>query len=267
MALSAGRAVPSSDDVIRACLLAEGPASRLLASMGITGSDVVTAIGGVLDSPPSDSLTKPATQEAIALNGAFVGSWHVVLALLGGKPDGLAGDALGACGITRDDYATWVTAWLGSAETRVMRLAPGSSPEMSVAGHEILGRAEGLAVSDASSVVLSSHGVLAWLWQDHGNAVSELEICGTTATAFIEALTALGVEVPRVPLPEPDRRQWGGSVYFPADRRKDVLARLRAVLEPGDWGWNCRDDEVWVDAIAEVDLQAIVADVLSSEDT
>lgn len=103
--------------------------------------------------------------------------------------------------------------------------------------------------------------------EEHGNAVSELEILGTTASAFIEALAARGVEIPQVAPPEPDRRQWGDSVYFPADRRTGVLARLRAVLKPGEWGWNCWEYEAWVDAIAEVDLQSIVADVLGAEGT
>lgn len=173
LALAADRTVPSTDDVLRACLLDEGPAGRLLATIGVSRSDVMLGLGHVVEDVPSDTLSGPATDEAMVLSGAFVGSWHFVLALLADHPDAVAGDALRACGITHGDYGRGLAAWLSRSQPPVRRLTPGSLPALSSAGHEILGRAEGFAVADASPVVRSRDGVLAWLWDDFGHAVSE----------------------------------------------------------------------------------------------
>ena len=80
------------------------------------------------------------------------------------------------------------------------------------------------------------HALVAWLWQDHGQPLLELEGMGATATELLGLLAAQGIQMPPVSLPEPDRRPWGETVYFPADRLGDVLARLNADLSPGDLG-------------------------------
>ncbi|HEV3496091.1 MAG TPA: hypothetical protein VHA34_07070, partial [Actinomycetes bacterium] len=96
-----------------------------------------------------------------------------------------------------------------------------------------------------------------------GRAVAELERFGASTDQLLAALRARAVDVPTVPVAEPDRRPWGETVYFPVDRLDDVLARLDQDLKPGDWGWNHHDGRAWADAVATVDLRAIVEDVLS----
>jgi len=80
----------------------------------------------------------------------------------------------------------------------------------------------------------------------------------------LAALAELDVAVPTLPLPHPDRTPWGERVYVPAERMKDVVARLSADLPPGTWGCNSHEGREWVVAHAVIDLAGIVDDVLAS---
>lgn len=127
---------------------------------------------------------------------------------------------------------------------------------------ELLGQAEGLAGGTAG--VGSHHGLIAFLWSDEGLSALELEWWGTTAAAVVKALGRLGVGLPAVPRPEPDRTPWGQHVFVPLERYGDVVRALSEQLNPGTWGCNSYDDRAWVDAHANIDLQGIVDRVLDS---
>jgi len=91
-----------------------------------------------------------------------------------------------------------------------------------------------------------------------------LEALETSSTDLLAALAELDVAVPAVPVPQPDRTPWGERVYVPAERMKDVVARLSADLSPGMWGRNSHEGREWVVAHAVIDLPGMVNDVLAS---
>lgn len=262
LALAGGRATVSLADVGRACLWdAEGPVHDLLEQLGVSQDDVVHAVGDMPARADAGPLLHAAEAEASALGHGFLGDLHVVLALLGGQPDRVAEEVLSACGISRRGCAEWFAAFIDSCDPPPSPAIEGAVPRPSPACRELLARAEGLAGARMRPVV-STDALVAWLWEDDGEAVCELEALGTTGPAVVDALVARGVELPVVPLPEPDRRPWGETVYFPLDRLGDVLHRLNADLTPGEWGWNRTGDHAWVDGLATIDIQAIVDDVL-----
>jgi hypothetical protein len=260
LALAAERASPTAADHLAACLWEpDGPAARVLASLGVE-STVRPPAG---PRPVARTVIGDALGEAVALGDGFVGDGHLVLAVLAGRPDPTAREALAECGITRAAYEARHVEWLASVEPPASRLAPGSTPALNPACHQTVGRAEGLAAGRGQHTVDSTTLVVAWLWQDHGASVLEAEALGTTAVDLLGALSARGMTLPPVAtLPEPDRRPWGPTVYFPADRLDDVLARLNRDLPAGDWGWNRHGDRAWADAVAGINLAAIVADAL-----
>ncbi len=114
--------------------------------------------------------------------------------------------ALDALGLSGDQARTALVATTADEDRRDPESGTMSGPTY----HRARGRAR--RTRGASSVIRSRDGVLAWLWDDFGHAVSELEILGATPAAFVEALAAHGVGIPTLPLPEPDRRPWGERV-------------------------------------------------------
>ena len=252
LALSEGMSAPEARLVLQALLWDPGGVPALLL-------DRADASGPPL---PPNSLLAPAEREAIAMGYPFIGAEHVVLALLGGQPDDLAGRAMWACGLDHDSVASKVLeSWSGGL--------PPCPPQSGVTSagpnphtRQVLGRAEGLAGETGG--VGSQHGLLAYLWGEEGLSAFQLEWWGTTASAVVEALEGLGVRVPTVPRPEPDRTPWGEPVFVPLERYGDVVRALSEQLDPGTWGCNSHDDRAWVDAHAHIDVQAIVDRVLAS---
>lgn len=211
---------------------------------------------------PLNPLTAPAEREAVAMGYPFFGAEHVVLALLAGQPDGLAGQAMRACGLDHDAVASKVLeSWTGGlppCPPQAGVTSAGPNPH----SRELLGQAEGLA--GATGTVGSQHGLIAFLWGDDGLSAFHLECWGTTAQEVVEALDTRGVRLPTVPHPEPDRTPWGGPVFVPLERYGDVVRALGDQLDTGTWGCNSYDNRAWVDAHAHIDLQAIVDRVLAS---
>jgi len=268
-ALGAGTAHPEPVDVLAALLWdPTGTASRLLRSLGrtrTTAMDILTGSGrAVPPAPATNPFAVPAEREAVALGHSFVGDEHVVLALLVDEPDDQAGRALRQAGVSHDRVAARLADVIANADPPVP-LTPGVTSAMpSPRCQQLLGRAEGLAATLGDGVVGSTDGLIAYLWQDDGQPILALEALGTAGPKVLAALAGLGVAVPDVPLPQPDRTPWGEKVYLPADRLDDVLVRLRAVLPPGSWGFNSHDGRQWVVAHAAVDLAIIIAEVLVS---
>ncbi|MGH8996758.1 MAG: hypothetical protein ACRDYB_12130, partial [Acidimicrobiales bacterium] len=82
---------------------------------------------------------------------------------------------------------------------------------------------------------------------------------------------ALGVSVPRSPLPTQRDADWDPPVYFPAERMNDVLARLRPLLVPGETPFGCNKVTVegrrigWVMGHPSLCLTGVVRDVIGEE--
>ncbi len=112
-------------------------------------------------------------------------------------------------------------------------------------------------------MVRSTDGLVAYLWQDDGQQQYPIEDHGSSGPALVAALVAIGVRVPAVPIPEPDRAPWGEWVSVPADRVDEVAAAVRQ-RHPTRPGWvNCIGTGDRVIAKAHIDLRAIVDEVLA----
>ncbi|MGH9279112.1 MAG: Clp protease N-terminal domain-containing protein [Acidimicrobiales bacterium] len=251
LALAEGVAVPEAGHVLRALLWdPQGVPTTLLGRADNTVPRL-----------PSNPLRAPAEREAVAMGYPFFSSEHVVLALLAGQPDHSAGEALRACGLEHD----LVAAKLLKSWTDGLPPCPPhggvTSARPNPRSLQLLGRAEGLAGGTAT--VRSQHGLIAFLWCHGGISVFELESWGTTGPAVVDALNRLGLALPPVPRPEPDRTPWGEPVFVPLDRYGDVVRALRAQLDAGTWGCNTHDDRAWVHGHAHIDMPAIVERVLA----
>lgn len=252
LALAEGRAAPEARRVLQALLWDPQGLPALLLNRGDATAPPL----------PPHPLLAPAEREAVAMGYPFVGAEHVVLALLGGHPDDLAGQALRACGLDHDSVAAKVVeSWTGGL--------PPCPPQAAVTSavpnphsRQLLAQAEGLA--GGTGDIGSHHGLIAFLWGDEGLSAFQLEWWGTTTLAVVEALETVGVRLPTIPRPEPDRTPWGEPVFVPLDRYGDVVRALSEQLDAGTWGCNSHDDRAWVDAQTHIDLQAIVDRVLAS---
>lgn len=252
LALSEGMAAPEARHVLQALLWdPRGVPALLLDRADDTAPPM-----------PLNPLLAPAEREAVAMGYGFVGAEHVVLALLGGRPDDLAGQALRACGLDHDAVASKVVeSWTNGLPPCPPQTGVGSAGP-NPHSRELLAQAEGLA--GGTGDVGSHHGLIAFLWGDEGLSALHLEWWGTTGPEVVEALTRLGVRLPTVPRPEPDRTPWGEPIFVPTERYGDVVGSLAEQLDAGTWGCNSNDDRAWVDAHAHIDLQAIVDRVLAS---
>jgi ATP-dependent Clp protease ATP-binding subunit ClpA len=268
-ALAMGTAAVGPADVLAALFWdPAGAPSELLERLGRTRSaalDIVTGSGRMVPVAPTTSpLPAPAEREAVALGHSFVGDDHVLLALLSDEPDDRAGRALRRAGASHDRLAARVADMIANCDPPVP-VTPGvTSARPNPRCRELVGRAEGLSAMLGDGVIGSTDGLLAYLWQDDGQPVLTLEALETSVPQVLAALAELDVVVPAVPVPHPDHTPWGERVYVPAERMKEVVARLSADLPPGTWGFNRHDGREWVVAHAIIDLVTIVNEVVAS---
>jgi ATP-dependent Clp protease ATP-binding subunit ClpA len=268
-ALGSGSALTGPADVLAALFWEPaGTPSELLATVGRSRStvlDIVTGSGRrVPVTPTANPLAAPAEREAVVLGHSFIGDEHVVLAMLADEPDDRAGQALRQAGVGHDRLATRLAHMVANCDPPVPPSRDVGSARPNPRCRQLMGRAEGLATMLGDGVVVSTDGLIAYLWQGDGQPVLALEALDTSATDVLAALAELDVAVPTSPLPQPDRTPWGERVYVPAERMKDVVARLSADLPPGTWGCNSHEGREWVVAHAVIDLAGIVDDVLAS---
>jgi hypothetical protein len=128
-----------------------------------------------------------------------------------------------------------------------------------------MGRSEGFAAA-AGSRVEPEHVLLALLWDPQSVQTSLLRDVGTSRTEVYRTLGDLGVPVPPTDLPPTDDRPRGERVSFPYERFALVLREVPRRLPEGSFlGFNFNHERTtaWVVATADVDLQAVVDDVLS----
>lgn len=267
LALGFGQSTPRPEHGLLALLWqVGGTVDAAMEAIGTSRAavfDALAHLGVSVPGPPPhevvvNPLLVPSEGEATATGDTFVCGSHLVLALLNGEPDDLAQQALNACELRHEAYrsrflATIANSWPPPREKAVpdlMRPNP--------ATRQLLARAEGLAAVEGEAVPRSHHGLLAFLWEPHGKAIIELELHGTNASEVASALRDLGVSVPSLPFPQPDRVPWGEPIPVPLNRLMDVAGRLGEELPLGTWGINQHDGEGWVVAHACIDLRPIV---------
>lgn len=140
-------------------------------------------------------------QAARGLGHNWVGAEHLMLALL--DPDDMSPPAIAVreCGISQAAYAEAVAAL---PEGYTVRPAVPGALEHSRSLNAIEAKAEGLAMAMGSEVTRAEHLMLAMLWERTRPPIA-IQILqthfGVTRRRIVEGLTALGVEIPKVPLP------------------------------------------------------------------
>ena len=268
LALGTGAAKPEPPHCLAAVLWdGTGTVAALLADLGVSRVELLGTINdlGAAVSPaaPSNPLLPPAERQAIAREHAYIAEDDVLLALLAGEPDDRAQRVLQAQGLNYHQAAERVRQD-GERSTPPSRRSPGvTAAEPNAACRELVGRAEGLALTLGEGVPGSSDALIAYLWRRRGDAVVALERLSVSAERVVADLTATGVRIPNVPLPAPDRRPWGDRIFVPADRLHDVVDLFMERLQPGTFGVNTHEGQAWVIAHAGIDLQALVDEALS----
>jgi hypothetical protein len=205
-----------------------------------------------------DKLIGQAFREAEALGYGVVGPEEFILAILAGA-NSPARTTLEYFGITHDALAGAVSTALAEADPPLDprdRDASTTNP----AAHELMGRAEGIAVGFGAPAVTPEHVLIAFVWDDSGALGAWFEV---PRESVLEQLAQLGVRVPDGPLPPPPPPS-GPRIFIPYDESDAIIGELLTRL-PADSRFGCNHDEksrAWVVARAEVDLAAYVAEVL-----
>lgn len=268
LALGTGAARPEPPHCLAAVLWDDtGTVAALLANLGVSRVELLGALGelgaAVASAVPPNPLLPPAEQQAIGREHAYIAEDDVLLALLAGEPDDRAQRVLQRQGLTYDRTAEHVRQ-VGERSTPPSRRSPGvTAAKPNAACRELLGRAQGLAVTLGEGVPGSSDALIAYLWDRRGAAVITLERLSVSADRIVADLAATGVRIPNEPLAEPDRRPWGERIFVPADRLRDIVDLLADRLQPGSFGVNIQGGQAWVIAHADIDLQALVDEALS----
>jgi hypothetical protein len=207
-----------------------------------------------------DRLFRSACDEATALRQHWCGTGHVLLALV--ASNSVAASALADLGVTHESLAR---ALVDDVESDPSVQGAAEDEEwftITPAVHELEGRSEGLAAGLGASKVRPEHVLIAYLWSPYTSVDLE-EQFGITREAVLERLGALGVDLPRAPLP-PRPLPLGARIFVPYERLMDVVHGVGLRLPPDSGiGFN-HDGEsrAWVSAHREIDLEHHVRAVL-----
>ncbi|WP_107654359.1 Clp protease N-terminal domain-containing protein [Nocardia suismassiliense] len=203
-------------------------------------------------------LLNIGADEALRLNHGWIGPEHTLLGVLRGDSNDVARQALEQAGI---DAVT--------VETRLRAIDSGATVDglsPNPRWHTVRGRAEGIAYGLGATEPDTVHFLLAVLWDSRRWLLPDTS--EATRAAIVAALSSLGVELPRAPLPElePSVRM-ATYVEFPRRATDDVIALLVARHPPGSgpqWGFNYKNDEIaWARAETGIDLHGIVEEALA----
>jgi hypothetical protein len=205
-------------------------------------------------------LLASAFDEAKALGSSWVGPEDFLLAILASKEACPATATLTHFGVTHEAFARDLIATV--YDPPVDPPGEDDSPELNPAAHELMGRAEGLAIGLGAPAVTLEHVLIAYVWDDSG----QMEVgFGVEREAVIEHLRALGVQVPATALPARPPPQ-GRRVFVPYDHFDAILEKLQERL-PANSGfglnWDPPSSRAWVSAHADVDLAEHVNAVLA----
>ncbi|QBS43145.1 Clp protease N-terminal domain-containing protein [Nocardia sp. CS682] len=206
-------------------------------------------------------LLRIGADEAARLKHGWIGPEHTLLGVLRGDGNDVARQALEQAGI--DAVAV---------ETRLRTIDSGATVDRRSPNprwRTVHGRAEGIAYALGATEPDTVHFLLAVLWDRTRWLLPDTS--EETRAAIVAALSGLGVELLRAPLPVRERPiRMATYVEFPRRATDDVVALLVVRHPPGSgpkWGFNYKNDEIaWVRAETGVDLHGIVDEALARMD-
>lgn len=264
IALGFGDATPGERHDLPAVFWdAAGTIAALLDELGVTRAAVLDILGDLSVRPPETNVPNPLQRQAVMQEHAYISDEDVMLALLAGEPDDRAARMLNDLGLSYEGLAALVRERDERSDPPAPRRPGATTASPNPACRELLGRAEGFAVTTGDGTVRSTDALVAYLWSRDGRATLELERLAVQTSDVVAALVDMGVRVPTVPLPEPDRTPWGEPVDVPKDRLRDVIMFLKDRLPLGTWGCNTHEERAWVIAHAHIDLHALVDEALA----
>lgn len=171
-------------------------------------------------------LVSRAAQEARDLGHRRIGSEHLLLALL--APESASGEALRACGLSRESVLDEISRLPDGYHRRIPRGGTPSGPVLveDPDMRSIRARAEGLAAGRGSAEVLDEHVLIAILWEPGPPlAVRLIEKLGVTREQILAELRRRGVEIPKFPLSY--LPSWGEPFYVSREEFERLAPDLR----------------------------------------
>lgn len=142
----------------------------------------------------ASDLLDPAFKEADQLSHGWIGTEHLVLAVL--REGSVAGKSLRACGVDHDSYRRAVEGLPQDYRRRWEYQSGGKV--VAVDAQLVLARAEGIAAGLGSSIVASEHVVLSLLWERAALvALRLLQRLGATRADILQELKRGGGDPPR----------------------------------------------------------------------
>lgn len=205
-----------------------------------------------------------AVEEARRLGHGWVGSEHLLMALLAGPS--LATEVLAALGLTYDRLAERLGALRGDSDWPEPPHDPDKGLAVNPAGHALVSWAQGLATAWGSSEPAPEHWLLAMVY-DAVWIPSLLYGFGITQQAVLDALRVRNVRLPEVD--PPVYKPWRGCrrVEVTEAQVGPVLRLLRERHPPSSewrWGFNWlpgNPRRARFDAEEGINLTAIVAEI------
>jgi ATP-dependent Clp protease ATP-binding subunit ClpA len=191
LALGTGAARPEPPHCLAAVLWDDtGTVAALLADLGVSRGELLGAIGelgaAAASVPLPNPLLPPAERQAVAREHAYIAEHDVLLALLAGEPDDRAARVLQGQGLTYNRTAEHVRQ-VEERSTPPSRRSPGAiAAKPNAACRELVGRAEGLAVTLGEGVPRSSDALISYLWDRRGDAVITLERLSVSARQVVD---------------------------------------------------------------------------------
>jgi hypothetical protein len=204
-------------------------------------------------------LMELAFREAFAMDLQWIGREHFILAILGSNEHSPARATLEHLGITHDELAEGLATSIASADPPVQH--SDEDDATTPAAHELMGRAEGLAIGFGAFEVTREHVLIAYLWDDSGLLEGWFDV---KREAVLDRLRELGVRVPEGS-PPPPSPPWGPRIFISHDDSDAIIGELLTRVPP-DSGFGCNHDaesRAWVMANADVGLAAYVDEVLA----
>lgn len=180
------------------------------------------------------------------------------------RGDSVAAQALRNCGATHEAL-TAVYERLRSRWEEEYPRRERTSPQLNPASYALQGRTEGFAASAGSMTLQPEHYLLALVWHPDSVHSGMLRELGTSRADLQRALGQLDVRVPALEPPPDDERPRGERVWISREKLELVLRELPSRLPEGSpFGFNfTADGRAWVQAGEDVDVRAIVDEILS----
>jgi hypothetical protein len=206
--------------------------------------------------PSSLNVYDQAVEEAKAHGYTWLGTVHLLMALVRPSTPTVASQALEELGLRYDDMVARLP------HPRRTRADDGimTNPryQMYVSFATALALAEGVEVTD-------EHVLLALIYRDDGETLTDFDL---DPDEVYDALVRDGVTVPSVrpPVATTPLGPPGPRVYFPGEDFGAVVDALAEQSGSTHWGWNVsqwRPGQYWIDSEDEIDAAVIVRAAVS----